>query len=170
MNYGEFSKCPFKNVWIFVKFWMLVFKFLQSFMKISGLCKKWKWVFSDYFSSASNNLNHVMIRKINGRCLYECDQFVTDGHFQKVWRPDCENKWLDVMVCFMIYCEGYHYNVSVLNVYTIWLPWLLIYMGIHEMFNIADGCNIIFGVDFLLFFFHFYLKSLDSPNIFNYRC
>ena len=39
----------------------------------------------------------------------ECDPFVTDGHFKnfKVWRP-VKNKWLDVMVCFMIYCERYH--------------------------------------------------------------
>ena len=51
----------------------------------------------------------------------------------------------------------------------IWLPWLLIYMRIYEMFNVTDGRDRYFGVDFQLLFSHFYLKSLDSPNIFNYR-
>ena len=43
-------------------------------------------------------------------------------------------------------------------------------MIIHKMFNVTDERDINFGVDFLLLFCHFYLKNLDSPNIFNYRC
>ena len=35
---------------------------------------------------------------------------------------------------------------------------------------ITDGRNRNFGVDFLFLFSDFYLKSVDSPNIFNYRC
>ena len=35
------------------------------------------------------------------------------------------------------------------------------------MFNVTDGRDINFGVDLLLLFSHFYLKSLDSPNVFN---
>ena len=38
------------------------------------------------------------------------------------------------------------------------------------MFNIMDGCDINFGVDVLFLFVDFYLTSLESPNIFNYRC
>ena len=49
------------------------------------------------------------------------------------------------------------------------LSWLLIYMRIHEVFNVADGRDENFGVDFLLLVCHVYLKNLDSPNIFNYR-
>ena len=37
------------------------------------------------------------------------------------------------------------------------------------MLSVTDGRDRNFGVDFLLLFSHFYLKSLDSPNIFNYR-
>ena len=55
--------------------------------------------------------------------------------------------------------------LSVLKVLKIWLPWLLIYMRIHEMFNVTDRRDTNFGVDFLSLFFHCYLKSWDSPNI-----
>ena len=34
------------------------------------------------------------------------------------------------------------------------------------MFNVTDGRDSNFGVDFLFLFFDFYLKSLDYPNIF----
>ena len=72
------------------------------------------------------------------------------------------------MVCFMIYCEGYT-TISVLEIYKIWLPWLLIYMRIQVMYNVTDGRDRNFGVDFLLLFSNFYLKSLDLPDVFNYR-
>ena len=42
------------------------------------------------------------------------------------------------------------------------------YIIIHEMFNVMDRRDRNFGVDFLLLFSHFDLKSFDSPNIFNY--
>ena len=32
-------------------------------------------------------------------------------------------------------------GTTVLKVYKIWLPWLLIYMRIHEIFNVTDGRN-----------------------------
>ena len=32
------------------------------------------------------------------------------------------------------------------------------------MFNVTDGRDINFGVDFLFRFFDFHLKSFDSPN------
>ena len=38
------------------------------------------------------------------------------------------------------------------------------------MFTVSDGRNINFGVDFPFLFFDFLLKSLDLPNIFNFRC
>ena len=41
----------------------------------------------------------------------ECDQFITDGHFQKfqcLKACSVKNERLDVMVCFMIYYEWYH--------------------------------------------------------------
>ena len=59
-----------------------------------------------------------------------------------------KNKWLDVMVCFMIYVGGV--ALSVLKVYIIWLPWLLIFMRIQEIFNVTDGRdrNFDFDVDF----------------------
>ena len=60
--------------------------------------------------------------------------------------------------------------LGVLKINKIWLPWLLIYMIIYKMFNLTDGRDRNFGVDFLLLFCHLYLKNLDSPNIFNYRC
>ena len=37
----------------------------------------------------------------------------------------------------------------VLKVCKIWLPWLLIYMRIHEIFNVTDGRDKNVGVDFL---------------------
>ena len=43
-------------------------------------------------------------------------------------------------------------------------------LRIQEKFNVTDGRDRNFGVDFLFFFFDFFLKSLDLPNIFNYRC
>ena len=73
----------------------------------------------------------------------------------------------------MVRCDGLLYDLlwgvplSVLEGYKIWLPWFLIYMRIHEMFNVTDGRDIHLGVVFILLFSHFYLKSLDSPNIFN---
>ena len=72
------------------------------------------------------------------------------------------------MIFFMIYCDWV--PLSVLKVYNIWLPWLLAYMKIHEMFNVMDGRDKNLGVDFLWLFFNFYLKTMDSLNIFNYRC
>ena len=36
--------------------------------------------------------------------------------------------------------------------------------------NVMDGRNRNVGVDFLFLFVLFYLKSLDSPDIFKYRC
>ena len=97
----------------------------------------------------------------------ECDQFGTDGHFQKCQcLKACENKWFDVMLYDLLWGVP----LSVLKVYTIWLPLLFIYIRIHEMFNVTDGRDKNVGVEFLLLFFHFNLKSLDSPNIFNYRC
>ena len=45
---------------------------------------------------------------------------------------------------------------------------VIMYIIIHEMFNVMDGRDRNFGVDFLLLFSHFDLKSFDSPNIFNY--
>ena len=66
----------------------------------------------------------------------------------------------------MIYCEGYH--SSILKVYKNLVVIVTIYMRIQEMFNVTDGWDRNVGVDFLLLFFHFYLKSLDSPNIFHY--
>ena len=99
------------------------------------------------------------------------NEFVTDGHFQKsvlkfVWRP-VKNKWFD---------DGLLYDLllglplRVPKVCTIWLPWLLIFMRIQEMFNVSDGRDRNFGVDFLLLFVDFYLKSSGSRTIFNYRC
>ena len=46
------------------------------------------------------------------------------------------------------------------------------YMKIHEIFYVMDRRDRNFGVDFQLLFFLFCLslKSLDSPDIFNYRC
>ena len=38
------------------------------------------------------------------------------------------------------------------------------------MFHVTDESDRNFGVDFLFLFFDFFLKSLDLPNIFNYRC
>ena len=60
--------------------------------------------------------------------------------------------------------------LSVLKFYIIWLPWLLIFMRIQEMFNVTDGRDRNFGVDLLFLFFDFFLKSLDLPNSFKYRC
>ena len=37
------------------------------------------------------------------------------------------------------------------------------------MFNVRDGRDRNFGVDLLFLSFDFYLESLDSPNVFNYR-
>ena len=37
------------------------------------------------------------------------------------------------------------------------------------MYNVTDGRDRNFGVDFLLLFSNFYLKSLDLPDVFNYR-
>ena len=59
--------------------------------------------------------------------------------------------------------------LSVLKFYIIWLPWLLIFMRIQEMFNVTDGRDRNFGVDLLFLFFDFFLKSLDLPNSFKYR-
>ena len=77
----------------------------------------------------------------------------------------------------MVRCDGLLYDLlwgvplSALKVYTIWLPWWLIFKRIQKCsMYITDWCDRNFGVDFLFFFFDFYLKSLDSPNIFNYRC
>ena len=42
--------------------------------------------------------------------------------------------------------------LSVLKVYTIWLPWLLIFMRIQEMLNVTDGRDRYFVVDFLFLF------------------
>ena len=39
--------------------------------------------------------------------------------------------------------------LNVLKVNKIWLPWLLIYMRIYEMFNVTAGRDRNFGVDFL---------------------
>ena len=40
------------------------------------------------------------------------------------------------------------------------------------MFSVMDEWDKNFAIDFLLLFcyFYMYLNSLDSPNIFNYRC
>ena len=71
----------------------------------------------------------------------------------------------------MVRCDGlpcdllWGVPLSVLKMYKIWLPWLLIVMRIHEMFSVMEGHNINFGVDFLLLFFPFYLKNLELPNI-----
>ena len=76
----------------------------------------------------------------------------------------------------MVRCDGLLYDLlwgvplSVLKVYIIWLSWLLIFMRIQEIFNITDGRDRNFGVDYPFLFFYFFQKSLDSPNIFNYRC
>ena len=43
-----------------------------------------------------------------GQLVTECDQFVTDGHSHKKVSWPVKNKRLDMMVCFIIYCEGYH--------------------------------------------------------------
>ena len=42
-------------------------------------------------------------------------------------------------------------------------------MIIQEMFNVKEGRDRNFGVDLLFLFFDFFFKSLDLPNIFNYR-
>ena len=39
-------------------------------------------------------------------------------------------------------------------------------MRIHEIFNVTDGRDRNVGVDFLLLFSHFYLKTLDSSYIY----
>ena len=46
-----------------------------------------------------------------------------------------------------------------MNVYIIWLALLLNFMRIQEIFNITEGRDINFGVDFLLLIFDFYLKK-----------
>ena len=38
------------------------------------------------------------------------------------------------------------------------------------MFNVTVRQDRNLGVDFLILFCYFYLKSLDSPNTFNYQC
>ena len=38
------------------------------------------------------------------------------------------------------------------------------------MFSVTSGRDRNVGVDFLVIFFDFFLKSLDLTNIFNYRC
>ena len=97
----------------------------------------------------------------------ECDQFVTDWHYQKfatlkAWK---KHKWLDFMDCFMIYCKGH------LKVNTIWLPWLLIQMNFHEMFIVMDWRDRNFGVDLPLLFcwattwIPFILSSTDVTHI-----
>ena len=54
---------------------------------------------------------HRMIQKMS----VEYDQFVTDRHFPTKSLKPVKNKRLNVMVCFMIYCEGFH-----------WVDWKLI--------------------------------------------
>ena len=60
----------------------------------------------------------------------ECDQFVTDGHFQIFQILKASKKISDKMwwIDFWFIGEGCH---SV-----IWMPWSLIYMRIHEMLNV----------------------------------
>ena len=101
----------------------------------------------------------------------ECtDQFVTDGHFQN-------SQSLKVCEKLVVRCDDLLYDLlwgiyslSVLKVNKIWLPWLLSYIRIHEMFNVTDGRDRNLGVDFLLLVCYFYLKSSHSPNILNCRC
>ena len=64
----------------------------------------------------------------------------------------------------MVRCDSLRYDLlsgvplSVLKVYKIWLPWLFIYLRIHEMFTVTDGRDRYFGVDFLsLYFFSIFL-------------
>ena len=61
------------------------------------------------------------------------------------------------MVCFMIHYEGV--PLSVLTFYIIWLPWLLVFKRIQEMFNVTDGRDKISGVDLLFLFFDFFSKE-----------
>ena len=83
-----------------------------------------------------------------------------------VWRP-VKNKWLDAMVCYMIYYEGYH------QVYWKFINLVAMVTYLHEnprKVKCNNGRDRNFGVDFLFLFFDFFPKSLDLPNIFNYRC
>ena len=67
------------------------------------------------------------------------------------------------MEWFMIHEEGYYY--SLLQVNTVWLSWLLMYMRTHDMLNVTNRRDRTFGVEILLIFCHVYLKVLNSPYI-----
>ena len=67
------------------------------------------------------------------------------------------------MEWFMIHEEGYYY--SLLQVNTVWLSWLLMYMRTHDMLNVTNRRERTFGAEILLLFCHVYLKVLNSPYI-----
>ena len=129
--------------------------------KHSSCWKIFKSRHHDYCIDVNVNDRHVLLICVwsvcNGRTFSKISKF------EGLWKISGEMWWFALWFIVRV-------PLSALKVYKIWLPWLLIYMRIHEMFNVTDGRDINFGVDFLLLFVHFYLKSLNSPNIFNYRC
>ena len=83
-----------------------------------------------------------------------------------------KNQSLNACEKYAVRCNGLLHDCFMMyqNCIRFWLPWLPIYMRIHEKFNATDGRDRKFGVDFLVHVLlcHFYLNSLDTPNIFKY--
>ena len=157
--------CPNPSLWHRIEFF--IYNIWRC--KLNGLsdvdCRC--FLFKAFYRYTANNCYHSMFTYF--WCIPECNKFVTDGLFHNfnVWRP-VKNTWLAVMDCVMTYCEGCHEVYWKIN--KIWLPWLLVYVRIHEIFNVTEGRDRNVGVDFLLLFCHCYLKGLQHPNTFNHIC